>query len=152
MKPHIKQFFKFLENKEGKGIPFKVKVLNPKDFKLTPKDLNIKGHLDFREYEYDLSDDEIRFLNSLPDNLTVGKNLYLDDSPIKSLPNNLTVKGDLSLTFTDIEIDFIPNNLKVRGNLDLTDSALSEKYTEEEIRSAIEKKGGFVKGDIDLKY
>ena len=151
MKPHIKQFFKFLESKEDRQIPFKVKVLHPKDFKLTPKDLNIKGHLDFREYEV-RSDDEIRFLNSLPDNLTVGKNLYLDDSPIKSLPNNLTVKGDLSLTFTDIEIDFIPNNLKVRGNLDLTDTALSEKYTEEEIRSAIEKKGGFVKGDIELKY
>jgi hypothetical protein len=132
MKQHIKQFFKFLEEKEDKRAPLRVKLLNPKDFNLSPEELNVKGNLDLRRTQ----------ITSLPDNLTVERNLWLDNTPIKSLPDNLTVEGNLDLTETQIQS--LPRNLKVKAWIFLSYTPLAEKYTKEQIRSMIEEKGGTV--------
>jgi hypothetical protein len=116
MKQHIAQFFKFLEKKEDRQIPLKIKLLNPKDYKIDPEDLNIKGDLDLANTR----------IESLPDNLKVGEWLVLNNTAIDSIPNNLKVEGDLFLIKTP----------------------LAKKYTKEQIRSMIEDKGGYVKGNI----
>ena len=115
MKQHIKQFFKFLEKKEDRKIPLKIKLINHKDFKLSLEELNVKG------------------------------DLYLTGTQITSLPDNLTIEGTLWLSYTPIES--LPDNLKVGRDLYLN-VPLARKYTEEQIRSMIEKKGGYVNGDI----
>jgi hypothetical protein len=92
MKPHIKQFFHFLEKKESKRAPLRVKLLNLKDFNLSPEDLYIKGNLN-------LAGTSITFI---PDNLTVEGNLYLDETEIESLPGNLIVKWNLWLEDTPL--------------------------------------------------
>ena len=56
-------------------------------------------------------------IQSLPDNLTVGGNLDLEGTPIQSLPDNLTVGGYLDLRGTPIQS--LPDNLTVGGYLDL---------------------------------
>jgi hypothetical protein len=138
MKQHIKQFFEFLEKKEDKRIPLKAKLLNPKDYKIDPEDLNVKGSLDLIGTP----------IQSLPDNLTVQGTLHLLRTPIQSLPDNLKVGRWLVLKKT--AIDSIPNNLKVGEVLFLVETPLAKKYTEEQIRSMIEEKGGYVKGRIKI--
>ena len=140
MKQHIIEFFKFLEKKENKRAPLRAKLLNPKDFKLSPEELNI-------ERDLYLAETSIEFL---PDNLTVNGHLWLEDTYIKSLPDNLTVEGALLLSNTPIES--LPDNLKVGVHLYLDYTPLAKKYTEEQIRSMIEEKGGYVKGKIFLEY
>ena len=102
MKQHIAQFFKFLEKKEDRKIPLKVKLLNHKDFKIVPEDLNVKGDLN-------LSSTSIK---SLPDNLTVKGNLYLTFTDIESLPNNLKVGKDLSLSDTPLAEKYTKEQLR----------------------------------------
>ena len=60
---------------------------------------------------------------SLPDNLTVGGSLSLHDTPITSLPNNLTVSGNLYLQRTPITS--LPDDLKVKGNLYLMNTPIT---------------------------
>jgi hypothetical protein len=165
MKQHIKQFFNFLEKKENRKVPLRAKLLNPKDYEIGPEDLNVKGDVYLGNTSVTLLPDNLTVggdlellrtpMKELPDSLKVGGSLYLSHNPIQSLPDNLTVNGFLVLT--NIAIDSIPNNLKVGKGLyakgvRVNGSPLAQKYTEEEIRSAIEKKGGFLKGDIVLKY
>ena len=152
MKPHIKQFIEFLKKKEGREVPLEVKLLNPKDFKITPEELNVKGSLDLDETRIQSLPDNLKIkrnlnlsrtpIQSLPDNLRVGWSLDLSYSKIKSLPNNLEVGKNLHLDFTQIES--IPNNLTVRDTIFFQNTPLSDEYTEEEIESMIEEKGGFV--------
>ena len=59
----------------------------------------------------------------LPDNFTVGGNLYLGNTQITSLPDNLTVGGDLDLENT--QITSLPNNLTVGGYLDLRNTQIT---------------------------
>lgn len=125
---HI-NFFKYLEDIGEKNIPIKIKLLNPKEFEITPEDLKVPGNLDFWV--------DGREITSLPDNLEVEGNLGLKDTKIKSLPNNLKVGGDLNLENTKIkslpddlevggalrlqgtQVTSFPDNFKIRGNLDL---------------------------------
>jgi hypothetical protein len=76
-------------------------------------------------------------ITSLPDNLTVEGELYLylPQSNMTSLPDNLKVNSNLNLY--DTKITSIPNNLKVNGNLNLSQTSLSEKYSKEEIRKIL---------------
>ena len=67
-----------------------------------------------------LSDTKI---TALPDNLTVGGNLYLSDTKITALPDNLTVGGWLDLS--DTKITALPDNLTVGGNLYLIGTELT---------------------------
>ena len=71
-------------------------------------------------------------------------NLDLRDTPITSLPDNLTVGGSLNLRNTPFTS--LPNNLKVGGTLDLTNTPISKKYTREQIKQMVPN----VKGDIYL--
>jgi hypothetical protein len=135
MKQYIVDFLKYLENKENKKVPLVAKLLYPNKFgSLTKEYLNIEGDLNL----------SFTKIQSLPDNLKVGGDLYLyDSSNIKSLPDNLTVGGDLDLTLSLLES--LPNNLKVGGHLFIYDTPLARRMTREEIRQEIEQKGGYVK-------
>jgi hypothetical protein len=62
-------------------------------------------------------------ITSLPNNLTVGGNLDLENTPITSLPKNLTIGGYLDLRGTPITS--LPKNLTVIGNLDLSDTNIA---------------------------
>ena len=85
-------------------------------------------------------------ITSLPDNLQVGGSLDLRNTKITSLPNNLSVGRYLDLSNTPITS--LPNNLQVRGYLNLLNTPLGRKYTENRIKKMIEKKGGYIKGEI----
>ena len=62
-------------------------------------------------------------ITSLPNNLNVGGNLNLENTPITSLPNNLSVGGYLDLGNTPITS--LPNNLSVGGNLYLRNTPIT---------------------------
>ena len=94
-----------------------------------------KGNLDLRNTP----------ITSLPNDLTVGGNLDLYGTKITSLPNGLTVGGYLYLNRT--KITTLPNDLTVGGNLHLLDTPISKKYSKEEI----EKMVPGVKGNIYIK-
>ena len=57
--------------------------------------------------------------------------LELINTPIISLPNNLTVSGNLYLTNTPIKS--LPDDLKVGGNLFLRSTPLSQTHTKGQI-------------------
>ena len=132
---NIHNLFKFLEKKKGKKIPLKAKLIYTPD-KLTDEELNVEGDLNFFNSK----------ITSLPDNLQVGGFLSLSNTQITSLPDNLQVRGDFFLR--DTKITTLPDNLKVGGGLDLENTPLAEKYSKEQIRKMIEKKGGYVKKNI----
>ena len=62
-------------------------------------------------------------ITALSDNLKVGGNLDLNGTAITALPDNLTVHGDLDLN--DTPIRSLPDNLTVHGNLNLTDTQIT---------------------------
>ena len=62
-------------------------------------------------------------ISALPDNLTVGGNLDLSGTPITALPDNLTVGGWLDLSGTPITA--LPDNLTVGGWLNLSDTPIT---------------------------
>jgi len=62
-------------------------------------------------------------ITSLPNNLTVGGGLDLENTKITSLPNNLKVEGYLDLSGT--KITSLPDNLTVGGFLDLTKTPIT---------------------------
>jgi len=132
---NIYNLFKFLEEKKGKKIPLRAKLIHAPET-LTKEDLNVEG--DFYLYNKPLS--------SLPDNFQVERHLFLDSTKISSLPDNLTVGGNLSLEKTPLSS--IPKNLKVGGVFFIGQTPLAKKYSEEQIRKMIEEKGGKVKKEI----
>jgi hypothetical protein len=131
MQPNIYNFFKFLEDKEGRPIPFKIKLIHaPKT--LTPDELNVKGNLNLMNTK----------IKSLPDGLQVRGYLYLRDTPITSLPEGLKVERWLDLRNTPITS--LPKGLQVRGDLYIENTPLAKK-SNEEIKAMIEPTG-FIKG------
>ena len=91
MKAHVAKFLQFLDDKEGKRLSLKIKLLNPHKFKITKDDLNVDDNLN-------LSNTNV---TSLPDGLYVGKSLYLTGcTSLKTLPNGLKVGWDLYLKST----------------------------------------------------
>lgn len=128
--------FSFLENKKGRKIPFLVKLFLNRN-KLTKDDLNVDGDIHIT-----VSDIEI----TLPDNLTVNGDLIMDYTVLNKLPDNLTVIGYLDISNTMVES--IPENLTIIGSFDITDTILDEKFTDIELRFEIEDKGGKIEGDI----
>ena len=80
-------------------------------------------------------------IKSLPQNLTVGMINLNGNRSLKSLPKGLTV-GSLNLSSTSIAS--LPKDIKVKDYLDIWDTPLNDKYTEEEIR----KMAPGVTGDI----
>ena len=88
-------------------------------------------------------------ITSLPDNLEVRGDLDLGHTNITSLPNNLKVGGSLDLY--GVDINSLPDNLKVEGDLILTNAPLSRLYNLNTIERMIEEKGGYV-GEVMLTY
>ena len=70
---------------------------------------------------------------------TVGGELDLYKTPVKSLGNLKTVGGNLNLAFTPIES--LGDLTYVGGNLYLRETPISKKYTEREIRQMVNVKG-----------
>ena len=91
MQPNIYNFFKFLKDKEGRPIPFKIKLIYTPET-ITPEDLDVKGFLDLENTK----------ITSLPDDLQVKGNLYLKNASITSLPKGLKVGGNLYLANTPL--------------------------------------------------
>ena len=64
-------------------------------------------------------------ITALPDNLTVGDNLFLNGTSITALPDNLTVGGSLYLRGTNITA--LPDNLTVGGSLYLRGTSITNR-------------------------
>jgi hypothetical protein len=71
---------------------------------------------------------ELRILlNLVPENVKsfiINNSVDISDTGVTSLPNNLTINGDLDLTNTKLEL---PNNLTVKGILNLSGTNLKPK-------------------------
>ena len=134
---------KYATTTAGKNLPKDIeKSLSPSDQKVLKKN-RIDYYKDFLEngneeltvkliyYQDELTEDDListddLYLNntpiqSLPDNLKVYGDLYLNNTPIKSLPDNLKVGGSLFLNDT-LGIKSLPDNLKVGRGLYLHNS------------------------------
>jgi hypothetical protein len=70
-----------------------------------PDNLSVGGILDLENTQ----------ISVLPDNLSVGGSLYLANTQISVLPDNLSVGGSLFLSNTQISV--LPDNLSVGGSL-----------------------------------
>jgi hypothetical protein len=121
VKEHI-NFQRGLDPKAAMGIGSKALIkqwfdkldIPPENYVINP-DLSI-------DYKYGLYLSNTQ-ITSLPDNLSVNGNLWLDNTPITSLPDNLTVYGHLDLTNTPITS--LPDNLRVEGNLWLRNTLIT---------------------------
>ena len=137
----IEKIFKFLEEKEGKDLPRKW-VYSIRQLKFINE---LENHPDGVQYRYDghlfLSDSTIK---KLPNDLYVEGNLDITDTNITSLPERLEVGGYLSLI--GLSITSLPKGLEVGDNLFIEDTPLV-KLSDEAILNMI-KPNGFVKGII----
>ena len=155
MKAHVAKFFQFLEDKEGKNAPLRVKLLNPDKYKITKDDLNVKGNLNLSDANIkslpeglrvgnDLDLSNCTSLTSLPNGLHIGEALYLTNcTSLKSLPDNLYVGGTLLLADCT-SLTSLPTGLKVGRHLNLRYTPLAEMYNTDEIRDMIKATGGYV--------
>lgn len=127
----IKKFFDFLNVKEGKPIPLKLKYFRKGDYEFTEEELN---------WESDYYADDVNFL---PDNMYVNGDLYLYSPKVEELPLNLTVTRSLFVSGTKIstvpsdiqigndlnlesnQLEFLPDNFSVNGDLDIRDNPIS---------------------------
>jgi len=108
---NIYNLFKFLEDKEGKEVPSKVKIVYaPETF--FKENLIIKGDLNLGNTT----------ITSLPPGLEVRGTLYLESSEVASLPENLKVGGNLWLQGT--KITTLPKGLEVGAILDLNNTKI----------------------------
>ena len=78
-------------------------------------------------------------IKSLGNLTSVGSTLHLNESQIESLGNLTSVGKNLDLEYTTIES--LGNLTSVGGSLFLRKTPISEKYTEEEIRSQVKVEG-----------
>ena len=160
MKKHIAQFFKFLQDKEGKPVPLKLKFLDPQTWgKPTNKDLNVEGRLDLRRTDIKELPQGLKVggqlvlegctsLEKLPQDLKVGRGLDLENcTSLKELPKGLKVDRSLDLAGCT-SLEKLPQGLKVGVDLYLTKTPIAQKYSKEQIRKMIEDGGGFVEGKI----
>jgi len=118
-------------------------LIDSKNLKVLPKDLNVKGGLYLIRCENIKSlpsglrvEDNLNLkdtnITELPPDLEVGNSIFLMRTPIKKLPNNLTVNGDLDLEDCK-NITSLPSGLKVLGTLDLRDTNITKLPTDLEV-------------------
>jgi hypothetical protein len=156
VKETLKRIFEFLEEKENKLIEVKGSLKWKLAFNepLTKEDLNIKYGLFLAHSNITYLPEGLKIsgnlnisytpkLKSLPSDLDVKGDIYLEGSNITSLPEDLQVGGDLDLAYT--KITSLPKGLEVGRNLYIENTEL-EGYTDEELREMI--KPGFIKGEI----
>ena len=99
---------------------------------LTKEDLIVKGDLNLEDSE----------ITSLPEGLTIEGDLFLYHSHVE-LPKGLKVNGNLSLIGPNVTS--LPKGLEVLGWLSITDTELGI-YSDKELRKMI--KPGFINGEI----
>ena len=140
----IEKILNFLEEKEGKEIPRKwfesikrLKFIN-----------ELENHPDGTQYRYEghlfLYDSNIK---KLPNDLYVDGLFDLDGCKrLTKLPDNLYVGGYFSIQETNITK--LPDNLYVGNDLHIYGTPLAKKYTDEEIYEMITSKGGTLIGKI----
>jgi hypothetical protein len=144
--------FKYLEKEKGIPVPLRLKLihglpLTPEDLnvkgylhlsdsKITslPKGLKVGGSLHLQN---------CKNLTSLPEDLEIGGHLDLKNTPITSLPQGLKVEESLYMEKTPIK--YLPSDLYVGGDLVLYFSPLAKKQTWE-IREMV--KTGRIGGTI----
>jgi len=127
--------FKYLENKKGKQIPLKYKLIN--NLPLNENELTHNGNL-YLFYSK---------IITLPNNLTVNRSLYLNNNKIITLPNNLTVNRHLDISIT--EISELPDDLIVKGFLFCYDTPLAERIKNDS--SLLTKYSKQIKGEIEYE-
>jgi hypothetical protein len=111
------------------------------DFVYIPPDLEING--DFKVVECTIKE--------FPQRLKIGGSLRLVDWPnLTHLVPDLHINGVLRLDFCNIKE--LPRGLKVEKDLFLRHTPISNEYTQIEIQEMIIEKGGFIGGEIILRY
>ena len=114
---NIYNLFKFIGDKEpeykfprGKS-ELRLKLIYAPD-EVTKEDLHVKDDFDtsFSGIEDDFDTKDGKGLTSLPDGMTIDGILYVGKD-LKSLPNNLTVRKNLKI-FDNYNISLLPKNLK----------------------------------------
>ena len=135
-KETIEKILNFLKEKEGKEFPQNWNIIE-----------RLENHPDGTQYRYEgglyLMDTNIK---KLPDDLYVDGDLNLINSTIKKIPNKLHVEGDLIIW--DSNITELPDYLYVGRHLMIERTPLAKKYTNEEIIEMITSKGGQINGKI----
>ena len=105
-----------------------------------PDNLTVGGSLDL---------ENCTGITALPDNLTVGDSLDLRGTGITALPDNLTVGGSLYLRGTGITA--LPDNLTVGGSLDLENctgiTALPDNLT---VGGYLDLRGTGITGEVKV--
>ena len=134
----IENILNFLNEKEGKEVPDKWKLIK-----------ELETHPDGTQYKHrgslDLSDTNI---SKLPNDLYVDGHLVLRNcNQLTELPNNLYVKYGLILDRCK-QLTELPNKLFVGGDLFLRGTIFATEYSDEEIREIIISKGGAIIGGI----
>ena len=110
------------------------------DWNLLQKFLESKGNPPYSiGGDLDLEKTPIKSLGNLT---SVGRNLNLKRTPIESLGNLTSVGSFLDLRRTPIES--LGNLTSVGGDLYLYDTPLSRKYTEEDIRKMVDVGGEII--------
>ena len=103
-KETIEKILNFLKEKEGKEFPQNWNIIE-----------RLENHPDGTQYRYEgglyLMDTNIK---KLPNDLYVGGDLRLDDTNIKKLPDNLYIDGYLELTNCK-QLTKLPDNLRIIG-------------------------------------
>ena len=136
-KETIEKILNFLKEKEGKEFPQNWNIIE-----------RLENHPDGTQYRYEgglyLMDTNIK---KLPDDLYVDGSLYLIETGITELPDNLYV-GDRLILRGCTQLSKLPDNLYVGGDLHVYGTPLANKYSNDEIRDMIISTGGEIKGEI----
>ena len=147
-KETIENILKFLEDKENKELPKKWVDLVERLKETLKLIKELENHPDGVQYKHKgtlyLKDSNIK---KLPNDLYVDGSLSLYGcEQLTKLPDKLIVVGYLDLDKSDI-IE-LPNKLFVGFDLCIFDTPLAEKYTDEEIREIVASTGGKIRGSI----
>jgi hypothetical protein len=170
---NIYNLFKFIESKEPEyRTPLKLKLrLAPNE--ITKEDLYVEDGfgLHYADLDYGGGKDDSD-ITSLPDGITVNGSFYIgefsDGEGLESLPNNLTVKENLYMSYNnnilslpnnleigkDLEINntkisSLPKDLKIGRDIQAWDTPLAKKYTEEELKKITPGVKGRIYLDIE---
>jgi hypothetical protein len=119
----LNSFVRNQDPKQTLGLGYEGKIRTFfRSFNILDEDYEVKedGEIVFNTNLY-LNNTQIR---ELPANLTVKGYLNLRNTQIRELPANLTVNGGLYLSYTQIRE--LPANLTVNGSLDISYTQISE--------------------------
>jgi len=108
------KFFEFLKQKENRQIPVKFKLLKDPNYQITQDDVKENGDLNLNNTP----------IKSLPPGLNIKGWLSLHYSLITSLPPNLSIGGGL-LIYGCKNLKSLPSGLRVENLIDLTGTPIT---------------------------